>query len=224
MSAPRSDDDRIRRLLAEARHNEPIPPDVADRLDGVLADLRADRPVPATVGDLAAARRRRRARAMLVAAAAVVVAGIGIDQLRGGLSGGTADSGSSATSGRAPEVASEGGAGDRAESGADGGGSAYGAAPLPGPVVRLDSDRFSRQVARLQGADTLASEAQADRVRHAYKAAGCRAPGAGRAVPVRYDGEPGVLVFRPPAGDSQVVDLVLCGHSGTTRTITLPAP
>ena len=49
-------------------------------------------------------------------------------------------------------------------------------------------------------------------------------PGPGRKVDVTYDGAPGVLVFRPPTRDSQVVDLILCGHSGITRTITLPAP
>jgi hypothetical protein len=47
---------------------------------------------------------------------------------------------------------------------------------------------------------------------------------AGPAVAVRYDGEPGVAVFRPVHGDTQVVDLFLCGHDGPYRSITLPAP
>ncbi len=48
--------------------------------------------------------------------------------------------------------------------------------------------------------------------------------GAGQKVPVRYDGERGWLVFRAPEGDTQVVDLYLCGHDEPTRSITLPAP
>ena len=50
----------VRRLLAEARHDEPVPADVAARLDGVLAQLAAEgpggRPAPARAG------RRRRPR------------------------------------------------------------------------------------------------------------------------------------------------------------------
>ncbi|GAA1125144.1 hypothetical protein [Nocardioides aquiterrae] len=216
-----SEEDQIRRLLADARHDEPIPPDVAGRLDGVLADLRADRPVRPVVTDLAAARRRRRVRTLLVAAAAVVVAGIGVDQLRGAdLSGGGDAAGGSATSNERPEIASQDGAGGGSASSAE--------APVPGQAgaaVRLDSDRFTRQVARLQGDVRAALNATTDtRLLYSYKSARCRAPGSGRKVPVTYDGAPGVLVFRPPTRDSQVVDLILCGHEGITRTITLPAP
>ena len=32
-------EEQVRRLLADARHTEPMPDDVAARLDGVLADL-----------------------------------------------------------------------------------------------------------------------------------------------------------------------------------------
>ena len=38
-----ADDERIRRLLAEARHTEPIPPAVATRLDDALVAAVADR-------------------------------------------------------------------------------------------------------------------------------------------------------------------------------------
>ncbi|MDR6174261.1 hypothetical protein QE364_000758 [Nocardioides zeae] len=82
----------VRRLLAEARHDEPVPPAVAARLDATLAGLRAERggstaPVappalPPRPGgdapiDLAAQRRRRRGSLLLAAAAAVVVVGVG---------------------------------------------------------------------------------------------------------------------------------------------------
>ena len=36
----------VRQLLAEARHDVPIPSDVADRLDTVLAGLSRDEPAP----------------------------------------------------------------------------------------------------------------------------------------------------------------------------------
>ena len=214
-----SEEDQIRRLLADARHDEPIPPDVAGRMDGVLADLRADRPVRPTVTDLGAARRRRRVRTLLVAAAAVAVAGIGIDQLRGADLSGGGDAGSGASAGR-PEVAAEDGAG---------GGATSDHAEVPGPAgsaaLRLDPDRFTRQVTRLQlGRGAAAYAASDGRLLHSLKGVRCRMPGPGRKVDVTYDGAPGVLVFRPPTRDSQVVDLILCGHSGITRTITLPAP
>ena len=57
----------VRRLLAEARHDEPVPADVAARLDDVLADL--TREAPGRLGDgderginVAPMRGRRTAR------------------------------------------------------------------------------------------------------------------------------------------------------------------
>ena len=89
----------VRRLLADARHDGPTPPEVVARLDETLASLVADRrdaPQPhlAPVVDLGA-RRRRLAGMGLLAAAAVVVAGVAIGQgLPGTQSSG--DSGSAA--------------------------------------------------------------------------------------------------------------------------------
>jgi hypothetical protein len=80
----------ITRLLAEARHDEALPADVAARLDGVLNDLARPALVPAAVTDLAAHRHRRRnAGRLLLAAAAVVVGGVAVGQVLGdsGLSG-----------------------------------------------------------------------------------------------------------------------------------------
>ena len=85
----RPDDDAVRRLLADARHTEPMPADVAARMDDVLADLRQGSSVTAEVPDAEpspapphpvvvslAAQRRRRVAGMLVAAAAVVVGAV----------------------------------------------------------------------------------------------------------------------------------------------------
>lgn len=221
-----SEDDEIRRLLAEARHTDPIPPDVAGRMDGVIADLRADRPVRPGVVDLDAARRRRRARALLVAAAVVVVAGIGIDRLRDTNAGG-ASSADSAAGGATSDTAQP-----RAEAQPPRDGEVQDFAFSRAP--RVSRHRFAQQAAALQagrraGLDGVtSSDAQSSGRRplgyDASKSVRCAAPGRGRLVPVRYDGAPGLLVYRPPRGDTQVVDLVLCGHPGIRRTITLPAP
>ena len=83
----------VRRLLADARHDGPPPPDVVARLDETLASLTAERAsertaAPATehddrspgrVVDLGS-RRRRVASIGLLAAASVVVAGVAIGQ------------------------------------------------------------------------------------------------------------------------------------------------
>ena len=86
-------EDDVRRLLADARHTEPMPADVAARMDDLLAGLRPDSPVAPEVPDAEpvpvstpaprhpavaslAAQRRRRAAGMLVAAAAVVVGAV----------------------------------------------------------------------------------------------------------------------------------------------------
>ena len=55
-------DEAVRRLLADARHDEPVPPEVAARLDDALAGLRAER--AAATADVVPLRRRRRAAAV----------------------------------------------------------------------------------------------------------------------------------------------------------------
>lgn len=90
-----ADEARLRRLLGRARHDEPVPEDVAARLDDVLARLDDDAAPHALHDDLdgyaaaaraagaprptATVRRPRRGLVLLVAAAAVVVAGVGVD-------------------------------------------------------------------------------------------------------------------------------------------------
>lgn len=218
-----SEDDQIRRLLAEAQHTEPIPPDVAGRMDGVIADLRADRPVRPTVTDLGAARRRRHARTLLIAAAVVIVTGIGIDQLRG-LSLGSADD-SAGGSGADSGVAAESDAGGGRQDDQDGVRSAEAPAQdYLARAVRIEPDRFAEQVARLQDHRHLADTPVSGAAVAVPKSAECPPPGRGRVVGVRYAGSPGVLVYRPAHGDTQVVDLILCGRPGTYRSITLPVP
>jgi hypothetical protein len=220
-----TEDEQVRRLLADARHTEPLPPDVADRLDGVLADLRADRPLRPTVTDLAAARRRRRARTMLLAAAAVVVVGVGIGQLDGpGTGDDAADSPTSSDAGGS--AASE----REQPSPADGfmsGDAAAESAPDPDSesAARVDSRTFGTRVLELRDQRAVLDRDLASGGLVTQSKARCvgRDAGAGAAVPIRYDGTPAVLVYRAPRGDTQVVDLYLCGRGEVVRSITLPA-
>jgi len=104
---------QLRRLLADARHGEPIPVDVASRLEAVLEQLGAEGTHgvdPTPVIDLGA-RRRRLVGGLLVAAAAVVVAGLGIGQIVA--PDDQADSSTAAASADAPQEESAGAA-DRA--------------------------------------------------------------------------------------------------------------
>lgn len=226
-----SQDDEVRRLLADARHTEPIPPDVAERLDGVLADLGAERPVRPVVADLDAARRRRRVRTLLVAAAAVVAVGIGVDQLRPttGSDGASGDSASSAEAGSQAGSAQDsagGAASDELKASGPRASAANGpAVPSPTRPVRLTQARFAQQVRALQRDQVSLADLRSDGGAD-YSLAGvpCEPKvGPGRIVAAQYDGGDAVLVFRPVRGDSQVVDLYLCTGTDPVRSITLPA-
>jgi hypothetical protein len=213
-----SEDARIRALLADARHTEPMPADVAARLDRVLEELAQDRAPIAPVIDLA--RRRRTAAKLLVAAAAVVVAGVGAGQVLPGLGGGT-----SAQDAQAPadsqELQAEGGdagGSDRAPS-LDSDTTAP--EPVAGNVAHIRADHFGADVrlvrSQLGGEDAKGFAAAPD-------TACLPAPvGEGTVLAVEYDGAAAALVLRPPAGDTQVVDLYLCGHTSPQRSITLTA-
>ena len=226
-------DEQVRRLLAEARHDEPLPAEVADRLDRVLGELRDEgRRTPAPV-DLAARRRRRLARNLLVAAAAVVVVGVGIKAVDPGVEG---DAGGAGDSSSALESAPQ--------ADADDGGAATGRATITGPPVTLSPDDLDRQARRLSRADASVTQAESgadpsapdawlsspaapfDQEENAARArTWCDDPawGAGRRVAVRYDGERGVLVLRAPVGDARTVDLFLCGETVPTRSVAIPA-
>ncbi|MDO9494839.1 MAG: hypothetical protein Q7J48_03975 [Nocardioides sp.] len=228
--------ERVRRLLAQARVDEPMPDDVVARLDRVLARLADEEGEhPATVVELAT-RRRRKAATLLVAAAAVVVVGIGA----GTLVPGSVDSASDDSAGAAAEAE------DAPNATADRNGLEDGpAAADPGSDVtalsfvvrprRIRPDHFADDVARLHAARAYSSGAaaeQAPRDGVLLDADLRRGPficdpapwGAGRLVAVRYAGTPAVLAFRPPAGESQVVDLLECGTAAILRSITLPSP
>lgn len=244
----------VRRLLAEARHDDPLPPDVATRLDRVLAQLAAGDPDldPAQVVELAS-RRRHRAASLLVAAAAIVAVGVGIGQV---LPTGGSDSDSAADSAdaaakdfagtessadelllarRAPrahsgpaEVRSGHFTTDVVRAGQFSGvrlrsvslDSAYAAeAPVPDAAgAEMDGNTTdSADGVNADGNSVLGGLS----AKSAYECA--PGPyGAGRLVAVLYDGEPAVLAFRRPMGDSRIVDLMQCDTGNILRSVTLP--
>ena len=253
---------RLRRLLADARHEAPVPADVATRLDEVLGRLEAGEDVPSGISgtgvlELAAARRRR-AGSMLVAAAAVVAVGIGLGQVVDLSGGSSADSSAgsdgaaeSSVSAERDEQRERSAAPDRGDTG-EGLSSPGGAAANdvgPGTTMMREEPRravvvVDRRLARV-GDDSFSDDAavvqrrairtgggpsaRVARLRAAPRPVARRwqdcAPaewGEGIPVAVLYDGEPAVLAFRAPAGDSQVVDLLQCGTGGVLRSTTLP--
>ena len=48
--------------------------------------------------------------------------------------------------------------------------------------------------------------------------------GVGKLMAVRYNGMPAVLAYRPPKGDTQVVDLLQCGSGDLMRSTTISLP
>lgn len=219
-------EEQVRRLLSEARHDEPMPDDVAARLDEVLAGLRVDRPPV----DLAARQRRRHVRNWILAAAAVVVVGVGVNQVEWSGMSESDDAGASADS-----AAMEDGDAAAAPSAAAPELDAGGRADWRAARIQLTADRFGDEVQefRASKAGQLLRFADGTEVTEDSLASGSTAYatvcavgdlGRGHRVPVRYDGERAWLVFRPEQGETQVVDLYLCGREEPTRSITLPAP
>lgn len=226
---------RVARLLADARADEPIPPEIAARLDRVLQGmagehvLRADE-TPAPVVNLAA-RRRRRVVTLLAAAAAVVVAGVGVGQLVN-----SQDNGDSGSAGTAAENSDDGGGSNDREFAE----AAPEDAPPPmsndqlralGEPARMTSGSFAEQVRKLQdrpGVRAYESSGQMGGRDLAAKemdfSCGPAEYGVGKLMAVRYNGMPAVLAYRPPAGDTQVVDLMQCGSGDLMRSTTIPLP
>lgn len=230
--------ERVRRLLAQARVDDPMPDDVVERLDRVLARLADEEgESPATVVDLAH-RRRRKAATLLVAAAAVVALGVGVGNLVPGTVSSSDDAGSAA---EAPEAEAAADADDSLRNGVDGvsPGTQF-SGPASDRPLRIRPDFFADDVAQLR-AETLVSltDDSNGTVESQSSPPPQEAPlgtssgvfvcdaapyGEGQLIAVRYAGVPAVLAFRPPAGDTQVVDLLECGTAAILRSVTLPVP
>ncbi len=219
--------DAVRRLLADARHTDPIPADVADRMDAVLAGLSQEAPDEAdTVADVVALdpRRRRRASGLLVAAAVIVVGGVvAAQQLAQGPG--------------APQTA--GGAPDRMSAGANSG--AHGpevTSPAPqanGSTAAPLHTRDGRVLVRTRhfSADALAGRevlngsfnGTTDSLQLKRVSRSCvPTPAGSQVVRATYERAPAALVYHPVAGTTQIVDLYVCGSSRPIRSVTLPTP
>ena len=109
---------------------------------------------------------------------------------------------------------------------------------VEGRLTEVPEAGFTRTAARIQRRVALAPatasstpqdgtasslERAAPRVRRAWEGCSPVEWGEGVAVAVLYEGDPAVLVFRSPDGESQVVDLLQCGTGETLRSVTLPA-
>ncbi|MCY7395773.1 MAG: hypothetical protein LH468_06375 [Nocardioides sp.] len=224
-------EDSVRRLLAEARHEEPLPPQVAARLDTLLGELVQARSSQTRVGSLAQRRRQRRG-VLLVAAAAAVVVGVVGPRLTGDPGGGTAsdssrsgaDGASSAESAEsspaqgsresqelAPEEAPEGGPSS----------APAGPAPAAGGVVVLSSATFVADVTRVLGSRG-SLEGDSSDLSLTGPACGSATYGAGRLLPAVYDGTSAVLALRPPTDGTQLVEVLACGSAEVLRSTTVP--
>ena len=217
----------VRRLLADARHIEPMPDDVVSRMNDALAGLAeppASQPIERDGVILIDARRRRRVAGLLVAAAAIVVGGVVIAQhvqhgapSSAGSQADAASGASESTQGLVPQ------SNDGSEHSTNGGDTAKAAHSLrmrDGRVV-IRPRRFSADALRSRDLLTAATADQ-----FALKAVrGCPdVPADADLVAAEYQRAPAALVFRRAQGGSQVVDLYVCGSPRPVRSTTQPAP
>ncbi len=232
---PTPEQEAVRRLLAESRHDGPTPPEVVVRLDDTLASLVAERgtdplvsdePAPAPVTDLGT-RRRRLAGVGLLAAAAVVVAGVALgqalprsgDDTAGGGDAATADRETSLAESAQPDAEDDGSAGS-AEIAPESLKSTLVAPDAGFPELSSADPSLDQQVqdlredlARLEAGSTVALGR-------------CELPATGslRRLAAQVDGQAGALVFQRADGAAQQVAVYVCGVPEPVRTLTLPAP
>lgn len=216
--------DAVRRLLAEARHDEPMPDDVRARLDHVLAGLTAERhEVRSTepVVDLAARRRRRR-RTSLLAAAAIVVAGVGIGQMVDTTGGSDSVSGESTAA-----QDSSGGAEERAEDSQAESVEPYAQSDSPSlgawtdaTLPRVRSTHLRADLRRALSPLTAARE----RVQDMYDDPTCAAPSvssSGEQVRITLDDDPATAVVLSRSGGRHVVGIYSCLDGAEIQTVRL---
>jgi hypothetical protein len=217
----------VSRLLAEARHTEPMPEHVAQRLDAVLTELAhgtaGDSDEPASDGEVVAitGRRRRNAAALLVAAAVIVVGGVAVaPHVHVGSSPPSAAAGS-----RSDSVAQDAGPSTDQRLGDTGAHQKSGAPETKAPAQPgLVHGRVVVRPRRF-AATALASRALLQRhLALAPTAHACAGVATGaRVVRALYRGAPAALVYRRSADHAQVVDLYVCGDHRPVRSTTLPA-
>ncbi|KRF20556.1 hypothetical protein ASG90_18430 [Nocardioides sp. Soil797] len=235
----------VRRLLASARHDEPMPADVVERLDGVLAGLtgeaggdvvsldstRAERAAtPEAPAQHGSEKRSRRWPAYLLSAAAVVAIGFGVTQMipSGDQSGGD-QSGSSADNARPSIAASSApGTGDRSDSArppskgqeeldASQSGPQYAAKSLPLPDVAGLSPRDAES-------DSRAKRSGAGALRLAERCVPHAVPPESQVRDATFRGRNAVVLYLPPTPSERPVEIYVCGSNSDepVRSLSLP--
>lgn len=226
------DDEAIRRLLADARDDSPIPVDVAARMDGVLADLVAQR---ASYQQAAVIPFRRRAPRLLAAAAAVVVVGgVGFGLANGPLSSDSADHADSGAARSAPMTSSEESmsedemaAQDAPADGSEGSDRVLGnamATPVPIRSASFASDAAAIAAAgQSTGFAAPTPKASSDSFTVTAEGFSCGPAQwpAGDLVPVVYDGVDAVLQVRHTTS-ATVARLLDCDTAAVLRSTSLP--
>ena len=227
-------------MLADARHEGPVPPEVAARLDETLAGLHADAGTPATEtpdttpdeperpATVVPLRRRARLSRYLLAAAAVLAIGYGTTEVIGGTMGssGDSDSGASGAGSMADSKAESGGSSGQAPSAAD-------SPPPPTALAELGVEGLEPIRPGTLDEDLSALDSSAEKDATALRSArrlsedcGPRTPVPGsRTLAAAYDGRPTLVVYLPAEGGSQRVDLYLCDTAKPRkafRSVTLP--
>lgn len=236
-------EDSVARLLADAAGPVPMPADVAARLDDVLAGLVAERsgstdrattpPGGDRVDELARARARRRWPRVLLAAAAVVVGGYTVGTVAtDGLLGGSTDSADSGAASDSSMAQEDSLGGDELQGTDQDDGAAAGdleAAPEAFDrgamkllrTVRLRPDTLERDVRRALRLLDAAPAASLSRQGTELADSACPGPPLGkrdRALQVRYDGEPAVLVAGPERGGAVAATVHSCAGELLDRT------
>lgn len=234
--AERATDDLVRRLLADARADSPVPDDVATRLDDTLAALLAERqnevdPVstvatthvrpghpPAradAVTDLSGVRARRRRRIVVgiaSAAAFVVAVGVALPRIIGQDS---ADRSGSSAADRSVGAPGQPGPVTLRAASAKEAVEAY-VAGLDQPVATPappDPPAPAADASPLRGSrdgDESSSAATNDLFASAADTLTCEEPGPGEVHPATYDGRPAVLVLTGTEDDSVLARVVIC--------------
>ena len=223
-----ADEERVRRLLADARHTEPMPADVVRRMEEVLADLRGTpstvEPAEAEAPVVALAARRRRLRSgLLLAAAAVVTAGFAVPALLPTMraadesAGGGADTAMERVEGQAEDAERAPAASDFAalpESGAERSTAIAGLPRVRRDQFAKDARRLASRVPTLGDPRGPAAEGPVD----------CTPPVelGEQLVPVRYAGRRAVLVFAEADEGAVTVRLYRCGAAEPLRRATIP--
>ncbi|GAB7006545.1 hypothetical protein JCM18899A_40180 [Nocardioides sp. AN3] len=245
------DDEQVRRLLADARHDEPMPADVVARLEGVLDDLTAERrevtplagrrtsdpdpdsPEPNSPGALSSP-------GPLSSAADSALPGSARPAGHRSAARRSARSRRWAVALVAAAAVVVGGAVVRTLGPDHSGGSSSGSAASDSSAMKESGGQVAGPSAAAGVAELHRATLEAD-VRRATTAlrsglmssappavagdAGC-APadwGPGEAVPARLDGVDVMLVLRPPSHGKQVADVLACGSAEVLASVTVPA-